>query len=419
MPNQPSSDIAIIGGGASGLAAAISAAQSSENSGSRSPKIIIAEKLDRIGKKLLATGNGRCNLGNAEISAGSYSSAAGGILAEMLSRAPASLTLGFFERLGLLCDVEESGRVYPYCRQASMVLDVLRYAAERLGIETLCGFDVVSLSKKDSGFVLTGKGGENFFAKAVVLAAGGCAAAQLGTEGGGFALAKSLGHSITPLEPCLVPLKCALDDKSLKGIRASCRVALTSNGRELHSDEGEVQFTEYGLSGIPAMQLSRFYSQKNTPNAKVVIDFLPQLSREEGALLLERRRSAGGNAVDMLLGTLNKRICALLLKRAEIDPASDVSDLSHEQLDALLTQLKGFTLRVTGTLAWSSAQVTRGGVPLGEIDPLSCESRLCRSLYLTGELLDAAGECGGYNLHWAWFTGMTAGKAAVRGLYGC
>ena len=149
------------------------------------------------------------------------------------------------------------------------------------------------------------------------------------------------------------------------------------------------------------------------------IDFLPRLSREEALLLLEHRRGEGGTAADMLLGTLNKRICAMLLRRSGIDPESSAVNLSQEKLDALLAQLKSFKLRVTGTLAWSSAQVTRGGVPLGEIDPLSCESRVCPSLYLAGELLDAAGECGGYNLHWAWFTGMTAGEAAFLSLKPC
>lgn len=409
-------DIAIIGGGASGLAAAVSAARSATLSGARGVKIAVLEKLDRVGKKLLATGNGRCNLANAAITPERYSGSQPAILAGMLSRAPAGRSLDFFASLGLLLETDASGRVYPYTNQASTVLDVLRREAARLGVETVCSFDARSIVKAGGGFEISAASGARAFAKAVIIAAGGCAAPQFGSDGGGFKLAKSLGHSVTPLSPCLVALKCELDNKSLKGIRAACALALFEGGRELCRDEGEAQFTEYGVSGIPAMQLSRFYSQKNCKDAELRIDFLPRLSLDETSQMLKERAKEGGEAGELLLGALNKRISALLLKRAGVEPSSAAEKLSKEELDAIARRIKGLALRITGTLPWANAQVTRGGVPLDEIDPASCESLACPSLYLAGELLDCAGECGGYNLHWAWSTGLAAGEAAFKGL---
>ena len=243
--------IIIIGGGASGLAAALAAAK---ECGGRC--VTVLERLDRVGKKLLATGNGRCNLTNRNAAPEHYHSADTARLADILERTPPDAVLDFFGEMGLLCDTQADGRVYPYCYQASMVLDVLRAALERAGVDVACSCEVAEVEKGPGGFSVRTRDGRAFSAACVVLAAGGQAGPQFGTDGSAFALARMLGHSVAEPYPCLVPLRCAGFPVGLKGVRANCALSLYLDGRCAGTERGEVQFAEYGLSGIPAMQLS-------------------------------------------------------------------------------------------------------------------------------------------------------------------
>lgn len=404
--------ILIIGGGASGLAAALSAARQAGGG-----RVVLLERLDRVGKKLLATGNGRCNLTNRDAAPRHYHTADPDRLAALLRRFSAEDALAFFAQYGLLCADEADGRVYPYCRQASMVLDVLRAALARAGVAEHCGCAVTELARQGGGFAARTADGRRFAGARVILAAGGCAAPQFGTDGAGFALARALGHSVRTPYPCLVPLRCAAFPAGLKGLRAVCALSLERGGRCVRTESGEVQFAEYGLSGIPAMQLSCLLGP--SADAVVRVDLFPALSFDALRDLLRGRCASDAfpTLETLLLGTVGRRLGGAVLKSCGLQPLSRASGgLSPAERDRLAAALKGWRFAVTGTLPWAQAQATGGGVPLSELEPETCASRVCPGAYLTGEVLDAVGECGGYNLHWAWATGVAAGRAAAASL---
>jgi predicted Rossmann fold flavoprotein len=351
-------DIHIIGGGASGLAAAVTASRLHS-------RVFIHEANDRVGKKLLATGNGKCNLTNTDIDIKYYHSNSPETAEQILNSSPA-LVADFFKSVGLHTMVEQ-GRVYPYSKRAGSVLDTLRSALGR---------DVeLRLGKQADPFDFTGG--------VLILATGGLNGASDNIA----RFLKSLGHTVYPPFPALTPLKvkhAALP--SLKGIRVKpCK--LTLNGV---SDTGEVQFTEYGLSGIPAMQLSG-YVQGPT---EVHVDLLPEMTDDEANSFLNERASL--NLSEPYMGLFHKNLGAVLSKER--------------------ANLKDFVMPVTGVMGYGHAQVTGGGLDVDEIDPATMESRLRKRLFVTGELLDVYGDCGGYNLHWAWTTGILAGRAAVKRL---
>ena len=423
--------IMIIGGGASGLAAALAAA---EIAGGQ--HVTVLERLDRVGKKLLATGNGRCNITNRNAAPERYQTAGPARLAQMLENVPPDAVLDFFAGLGLLCDTQPDGRVYPYCYQASMVLDVLRAALERAGVSLLCGQTVTGLRRTKAGLAVTTAEGKTFAAARVILAAGGLAAPQFGTDGAGYTLARAAGHTVRTPYPCLVPLRCAAFPagrkgphaaeaafpSGLKGLRANAALTLLDAGRtpqtELRTECGEIQFAEYGLSGIPAMQLSCLLPQAKKP--EVAVDLLPQFAANEVRGMIEARCQSGNfpTLETLLLGLIGKKLGYAVMKACGLQPLSRTAkSLPAAGRDALAETLKHWRFAVTGTLPWAQAQATGGGVPLSEVDE-ACASRKCPGLYLTGEVLDAVGECGGFNLQWAWATGIAAGRAAGRAVTG-
>ncbi len=402
--------VLVIGGGAAGIAAALTAAREAP-----SASIAILEGLDRVGKKLLATGNGKCNLTNGDISPELYHSRSPELLQQHLEHMPVERTLDFFESLGLLCDCDSAGRYYPSCRQASMVLDVLLLALKRAkNIEVFCGQKVTDIMRKKGRFIVKTENGSEFEGRRLILSAGGKAAPKQGSDGSGYGLAKALGHTLTPLYPCLVPMRCEGSIfKSLKGIRVLGSLSLYSGKKRLGIQTGEIQFTDYGVSGIPTMQLSCLLGKGN----EVSVDFFPDWTYETLRDELKRRfRQYGTDSLeDTMLGLLHKRVQFAILKTLNLSPTAPAKALGRNELEALTSALKGWRFPVTGVQGWEYAQVTGGGVPLGEVKD-TFESCRCPGLYLVGELLDVTGDCGGYNLHWAWCSGMTAGKnAAVNG----
>lgn len=401
-------NIVIVGGGAAGMAAAITAAKAVGGAA----QIIIAERLERVGKKLLATGNGRCNLSNACIAPQFYLSKEQKNLEEFLAQMPAETVTDFFADLGLLCTEREQGRIYPKCNQAAMVLDLLLFSLRRNNIQVCSDFAVEKISRRRDGFLLTAEDGRALKADRLLLAAGGKASSALGADGSGFFLAQSLGHSITPLYPALVPIKTANNYfKALKGIRAEVCLHLICEGRELAAESGEVLFTDYGLSGIPALQLS-CYLQKG--RYQLSLDFFPEISKAALTDMLNQRMAEWGAEPleNFLLGTLAKKIGYMVMKSQDIAPLSrPVGSLSEQVLARLAGALKDWRTPVGGTLGFEQAQVTAGGVPLSEVNAHTMQSECCPDLYLCGELLDAVGFCGGYNLHWAFATGILAGQA--------
>lgn len=403
--------VAVIGGGASGLAAAVTAAE-------LGAQVVVLERMDRIGKKLLATGNGRCNLGNLHAAPEHFSTRNRRRLEQMMAPMAPQGVLDFFSGLGLLCQAQPDGKLYPYCNQASMVLDVLRNRLEQLGVEVLCGFEVRELSPVGKGWRVTAAGGRRVTADRVILAAGGQASPKLGSDGSGLALAKKLGHHLNPVYPSLVPIRAKSSFlPGLKGLRAQGTLSLYGDGKLLGQDTGEIQFADYGVSGIPAMQLSaRLGLAGKGAKLSLSVDFLPQLDQKEleGLLFARREQFAGQTLEQYLLGTVSKKIAYAVLKSCGLAPLSrPVSSLSAQEVKELAAALKDWRLPVEGTLSWDQAQVMGGGVRLDEVAADTMESVFHPGLYLTGELLDAAGECGGFNLHWAWWTGILAARAAV------
>ena len=406
--------ILIIGGGAAGIAAALTAAKYVPGG-----QITLLERMDRVGKKILATGNGRCNLTNMNAGPAHFYSADKGVLRQALDTMPPRQVLDFFSELGLLCQEEDEGRVYPYCKQASMVMDVLLLALERANIDVQCGCAVTGIDQKKGRFTVKTADGRSFFAEKVLLTAGGKAAPKLGSDGSGYRLAQQMGHSCVPVYPALVALKCDMNGLGgLKGIRAQAGLTLMVGDHVLAHDVGEVQFTEYGLSGIPAMQVSgRLSRLRKGERCTALVDLFPQWQTDALFRYLKTRQKADprGTLETLLLGTIHKRLAYAVLKSVGLQPLSRESrTLTAGELHRLADLLKAWPFPVTGTQDWEFAQVAGGGVPLKEIDPVTMESRKQSGLYLAGELLDVIGDCGGFNLHWAWCSGIRAGEAAAK-----
>lgn len=404
--------IVIVGGGASGIAAALSAAKTNPRA-----EITILEGLDRVGKKILATGNGHCNLGNESMDAACYHTERKDRVKAWIEGMPTEMTVDFFREHGLLCAADEAGRLYPYAHQASMVLDILLLALKRNHIQAVCDCKVNSISYKNGMFTVRAENGATYCADAVILATGGKAAPKQGVTGIGYELAASFGHRKTGLYPCLVPMKCehhAL--RGLKGIRVECKTTLYADGSFVAAEKGELQLTDYGISGIPALQLSCYLGQLKGRYTEASIDFFPEQTEEELLMLLKRRVEAYTEETleTLFLGLIHKRILYALMKDVHLEPLSRTADtLREKDLKRLAAVLKDWCLPVAGSLSWEHAQVTGGGISLGEITD-RFESNHQKGLYLTGELLDVAGMCGGYNLHWAWCSGIIAGKAAAE-----
>ncbi len=400
----------VIGGGASGLAAAISAAQTDP-----SLSITVLEGLDRVGKKILATGNGRCNLTNENLAPLHYHSSDPQRLAAFLAQMPQSMATDFFADLGLICATEEMGRVYPYSRQASTVLDVLLQGLEQHRIAVHCDCKVTELYRTKGRYQIHCASGQRFSADRVVLTGGGMAAPKQGSDGSALSLADTLGLSSRPVYPCLTAFRCnnpAL--KGLKGVRAHGKLTLTDGNRVLASELGEIQFTDYGLSGIPAFQLSCHL----TPGVRrpaLEVDLLPQLSLSElqSYLFFWKKRSARQTLEHFLPGLIHKKLLYAVTKQIGLSPLSrPVSSVSAQELNQLAQQLKHWSFPISGTLDWTQAQVTGGGIALHQLNP-DFSVIHHSGLFLAGELLDVVGDCGGYNLHWAWCSGLLAGRAAA------
>lgn len=402
--------IAIIGGGASGLAAGIAALR-------RAPcRVLLLERQDRVGKKILATGNGRCNLTNTDCSAACYTSGHPQSVQQVLEAVPPARVLTFFARAGLLYDEKESGRIYPHSNQAATVLDILRAEFARLGGTEQCGAHVQEIFRTKSRFSLRLGGGETIQAQRVLLCTGGLAAPHLGCDETGYGLLRTLGHTVRTPYPCLAPLKCNSPyPKMLKGVKVQCTAALLRGETTLAQETGELLFTDYGVSGIPAMQLSHCVHEASARGLTLALDLLPDMLYMELEQYLRQRvrTQAAEPAQTLLTGTVHKKLGLVLLKIANISPTQPCHALSRATIEQLAQTLKHWVLPVTDTLSWAAAQVTGGGALLSEINASTMESYHCKGFYVCGEALDAVGLCGGYNLHWAWATGILAGEAAA------
>jgi len=398
---------AVVGAGASGLAAALGAAGVPGG-------ILALEGNGKPGRKLLATGNGRCNLTNESIAMDHYHGDVRSA-APFLNAWPAARVRRAFLRLGLLTRADAEGRVYPHSLQAAAVAEALLSACREQGVSLECGRPVERILPVKGGFLVKSAGGERF-ARRCVLACGGKASPKHST-GSGYGLARSLGHTVTPLSPSLTGLQAPKKfTRPLKGIRCRARVALFQKGRELCAESGEVIFGDGSVSGICVMNLSARLRELGAEGLELRLDLLEQFSREElrGYLQALAEAHPGRPAGELFSGALNLRLGWELVHWMGWDPDRPLVRLSPQELDRAAGWAKAVPIPVSGPLSWEQAQCTAGGVPLEEVDLETMESRICPGLYLTGELLDLDGDCGGYNLHWAWATGFTAGLAIQK-----
>lgn len=406
-------DICIIGGGASGLMAAIAA-------GSCGKSIAILEQLDRVGKKLLATGNGRCNITNANMDIKCFHGSGIKEAERAFQLFGLKDTVEFFESIGISCRTEDGGKIFPRSGQASAVLDVLRYEAEKLGAEEILKSQVTGIRRKDGLFILSIKNSEDISADRVIVCTGGKASPNLGSTGSGIAILENLGHKAAKSFPALVQLKLSAPFlKALSGVKFDGEVSVTDGESVLRRERGEILYTDYGISGPPVLQLSRIASEYTEGGKKVYIDvdMFPDMNMEEIINLLSLRisKDASKEIQFSFIGLINKKMIPVILKQSGIeDIHRKCGSMGAVEIQRAAEKLKGWRYEIVGTRGWAEAQVTAGGILMDSINPETMESKLVKGLHICGELIDVDGDCGGYNLQWAWTSGYLAGKNAAE-----
>lgn len=430
-------DVIIVGAGASGLVAAIAAARQERS-------VLVIERKEKAGKKILATGNGKCNYTNLAQTPECYRSDDSAYAMKVLSCFDVNQTLNFFEELGIY-PRERNGYYYPNSEQAVSMVQVLVMECERLKVDFRLNETVIGIKNPDFTIITEQvkppdenrqgtnhkserKGAQiqksevkinSYQGKTVILAAGGCASSQLGSDGSGYYLAKGLGHSLIKPLPALVQLKSSDQYcKTISGVRTLASVTAYADQKQIAQETGEILFTDYGISGIPVMQISRFAAKALDIKLFVclVIDFFPELSIEQLRDLIRKRlqQNRSKTIEEMMVGLLNHKLSYILIKQANLDPSKKSNSVTEKEVEGLINQIKQFRMNITGTNSFENAQVCAGGIRTGEIEPGTMESKLVKNLFLTGELIDVDGTCGGYNLQWAWSTGFLAGTAAGK-----
>jgi len=397
--------IGIVGAGASGMAAALAAAEN-EN-----VQVVLMERQARVGRKLAATGNGRCNLTNLHANIQGYHGEAPDFVSPALNRYDVYNTLQWFRDLGLYTVTEASGRVYPYSDQANSVVDVLRFALDKPNIRLLTGFEVKKAKKVADGFCVE-SADEAVLCDKLVIACGGLAGTKLGGSMSGYQMLRGFGHKCTKLRPALVQLKSSWNGcAALKGVRANCHVQILHDGKKHCESSGELQFTDYGFSGPVIFEVSRDVCY-GKGDWRCRLDFLPDMDMKTLRAELMRRKNTGWNAEELLTGILHNRLGRVLTQNAGVKGTWKISDLRGDEIDTVCEEVKNFEAALTETMGMDAAQVTAGGIFTTEFDPDTLESRLVAGLYACGEVLDVDGDCGGYNLQWAWSSGRLAGAHA-------
>lgn len=399
-------DCIILGGGAAGLTAAASLAGSGLH-------VTVVERLDRVGKKILSTGNGRCNLSNTDMRAALYTPS-DSFVQRVYEATPPETVLAFFEQLGLMT-AEEDGRIYPRSMMAASVLDVLRMGCESENISLRTGETAVSVSpSRRGGWSVQLASGEGLFAPAVLCAMGGSAAPNLGTDGAGVRLLTKLGHSTSPLCPALVQMKCTHPAlRSLKGIRVQAQLTLLADGEPMTQETGELLFQDYGVSGVCVFQLSRFAGRAlaKKQRVEVAVNLLPEVPNTYTWLLERIAARPQISCSQLFTGVFHRLLAQAILKESGIAQDTPVSSLAPRDVQRLAKAISQLFLPVDGTQGFAQAQVTAGGILTREVDPATMQSRLFDGLYLAGEVLDVDGPCGGYNLHFAFASALTAARA--------
>lgn len=398
--------VAIIGAGASGITCAIALKQQN-----KSISVTVYERMPRALKKILATGNGRCNLTNVRSSA-KYFRGDIGITEKAFLKYPPEENMKFFNEMGLLLREESEGRVYPVSGQASSVVNVLLSKAQSLGVNIVTDTEIKTIKKSADGFVLN----ENIKADKVVVSAGGSAAKAQGTDGASFRLLKSLGLKIITPTPALTGVTAEKFPKALKGIRNICEVSLEMDGKNIYTEKGEVQFNDYGLSGIPVMQLSGIVGQSSSDRIFITLDMLPDTDERYiyEFFLRIKNEYPEKTAEEFACGLLPKALGNQLLLLCGIKKEEKLKNISKMQLGGFSKLVKCWKIKITGVRDFDFAQVTAGGLDANELDPETLSLKKYKNLYVTGEAVNICGLCGGHNLQWAWSSGRLCADAILK-----
>lgn len=404
--------IAVIGGGASGMMAAITAAKNGAD-------VTIYERNERVGKKILATGNGKCNYSNIYMEPAFFYGTNQNKAWEIIQQFDQNAVSAFFENAGMLSK-EKNGGLYPLSGQASTVLDILRGQLLAHGVRIKTEQLVKELlPDSQSGCIqVITKSGKTVYDK-VILSCGGAAAPKTGSDGNGYLLAKKLGHHIVPTVPALVQLKCAENYmKSISGVRTDAKLTLMIDGKEKTSESGELQFTDYGISGIVVFQLSRIaaYALNEKKKIEMYINCLADFDDASYQVFVTERKKKLKKAEtveDFFSGMLNKKLMLLFIKLAGLKPTESYGRADKKKIDTVFSLCRCFPVTICATNSFENAQVTAGGVSLMDLTN-TLESKKVKNVYFTGEIVDVDGLCGGYNLQWAWSSGYVAGSAVCK-----
>lgn len=405
-------NIGIIGGGASGIMAAIVAAR-------LGAKVTIIERQNRVGKKILVTGNGRCNITNTNLQPKHFHTHGNSNSFSVIEKFTLEDTLSFFKELGIE-PLEEKGKLYPLSEQASSVLDVMRLELVKLGVEMVVDTCIVKLKKVEKKWVAIDEQGANYSFDKVIVATGGLAAPSLGCDTKGYDLLKKLGHSEVETYPTLVHITSSTPYcKMMQGTRVKGDLKIVVEGKVKREETGEVLFTEDGLSGPPIFQLSRVASlaKKEGKNCEIYLDVQPKLSEEAivGKIYDRIAQNPNKTIEELFVGWMHKKVIMPVIKQSDIgSPAALCENLDYDMICLLAQSMKKLVFKVTGTRGYKFAQATAGGISIDEINLEHMASMKQEGIYVTGEVLDVDGDCGGYNLQWAWSTGYLAGKAAAE-----
>lgn len=403
-------DIIIVGGGASGLIAAVILARQNK-------EVTLLEHNEKIGRKILATGNGKCNFTNQVQEKSCYRGENPEFAWNLIKDYGVEAFLSFLDSIGII-PKEKNGYYYPYSEKASAIVDALQLELSHQKVKIKCREHVTKILPMEGGYRVVTDTYE-YQARKVILACGGLAAPQLGSDGSGYSFAKDMGHRITPLFPALVGLKVA--DKGaqkLAGIRTKATITLLANGSIVASETGEIQFTAYGISGIPVFQISRYAAHALHTKKEVIamLSLLPELSNETLVSYLEHQKEI--NAYKTVLQTLENlidiKLAEVLLERAQIVKTTLMEQLDKRKIQNLILQIKEFKQTIKGENGYEQAQVTGGGVDTSQLSAKSLESNQLKGIYFIGELLDIDGTCGGYNLQWAFTSAYVAAMHAAN-----
>lgn len=405
-------EVTVIGGGAAGLMAAITAKKNGKD-------VVILERKDRILKKVLVTGNGRCNLSNTNATNKNYF----GIenrkqdINHILNNFLPNDVIDFFENeVGIICNEESRGKLYPLSGQAASIVDGLRFYAQNLRIPIYTDFYVTKVTKEMFEFKIFSEDKRQINSKKIILATGGISYPELGSNGSGYQIAENFGHSLTKLVPTIVQLKTEKHKiKGLRGIKLDAKVSAFGKNEDklekICTYEGELLFTDYGISGNVVFNISFVFPLYK--EVEFEVDFMPKFDYNNLFTILKKRRKILKNMTmeQYFNGMINKKLGQFLTKMSGIPKLSkNISELTDNEIKKICTILKKYKIKILDTNGFKNAQVTAGGIPLSEINLENLESKKTKGLYFAGEVMDVYGECGGFNLHWAWASGKFAGE---------